>query len=104
MIITLSPVRMDAALVLERAGVVLTVNGTALDFAPLGEGDTLPRDATGCPWIVSDVTRQGGRIRLTLILPHGAAASEAARFPAPVIDPPDGPVALPETHPQEAEE
>lgn len=100
--ITLVPVRSDDRLVLDRAGERLTVNGTVLDLAPLPEGAVLPRDAAGCPWLAADITRRDGVLHLALILPHGAGAPEAARFPAPVIDPPDGPVALPQTHPEEA--
>ncbi|NYS26206.1 hypothetical protein HUK65_14520 [Rhodobacteraceae bacterium 2376] len=93
--ITLTPVYMDAPLVLERAGDVLTLNGTAYDFTPLPEGATLPRAAVGCDWLASDVARVDGALQLTLILPHGGHAPPRTLFPAPVIDPPDGPVPLP---------
>ncbi|KRW62324.1 hypothetical protein AO726_02565 [Pseudomonas sp. TTU2014-080ASC] len=32
---------------------------------------------------------------VTLLLPYWGEASEAVRFPVPIIDPPDGPLALP---------
>jgi hypothetical protein len=93
--INLSPMRADAALTLSRLGDVLTINGEAFDFSAIPDGATLPRDAVACPWLVSDVERIAGEIVLTLVLPHGQNAPEATRFPAPIIDPPDGPVSLP---------
>ena len=93
--IILSPQRRDDALTLGRQGDVLVINGDALDFSALGEGDLLPREAVDHPFVVSDVERVDGRVTLTLILPHGAGASQAARFPADIIDPPDGPVEVP---------
>ena len=90
-----SPVRSDGALVAIRSGDTLTLNGDAFDFGPLEEGETLPADAIDSPWIVGDVTRTDGVLHITLRLPHGANAPEETRFPEPVIDPPDGEVALP---------
>lgn len=89
------PVRMDASLSLLVKGDELQINGEAFDFGPLPEGAILPRAAVACEWLASDVTRRGGQIELTLILPHGANAPHETRFPAP-IDAVDGPVPLPE--------
>ena len=101
MFITLTPMRRDDALTLHRAGDVLVINGTEYDFTPLPEGALLPRAAVDCDWLASDVTRTGGQIRLTLILPHGTDAPAARRAPAPLTLTADGPVALPpETHPE----
>ena len=93
--ITLSPTRRDETLTASRDGDTLTLNGEAFDFAPLEEGETLPADAIDSPWIAGDVTRTDGALHITLRLPHGANAPEETRFPEPVIDPPDGEVALP---------
>ena len=93
--IILSPMRHDMPLSLERAGDVLTINGEAYDFTALPEGATLPRDAVACDVLTSDVERIDGALNLTLRLPHGPNAPQETRFPAPIIDPPDGPVALP---------
>ncbi|QBX34582.1 hypothetical protein E4191_07560 [Paracoccus liaowanqingii] len=92
--ISFSPVRMDKLLQVEVSGDVLTVNGIDYDFSPLQEGDVMPAETVGCEWLVSDVTRMEGHVSLTLILPHGTGASEAARFPQPIIAT-DGPVPLP---------
>lgn len=93
--ITLTPMRRDDRLTLHRAGDVLTVNGTDYDFSALPEGGLLPRAAVACDWLASDVTRLDGVLHLTLILPHGAGAPEAALFPAPVLALDDGPITLP---------
>lgn len=95
MIISFSPVRMDVVLQVSREEDVLTINGTALDFGPLPDGGSLPREAVDCPWLASDVTREGGLLRLTLILPHGAGAPPETLFPAPVMVTGNGPVPVP---------
>ena len=93
--ITLSPTRTDTPLIVSRAGDTLTLNGEAFDFGPLEEGETLPADAIYSEWITGDVTRTDGALHITLRLPHGANAPEETRFPEPIIDPPDGEIALP---------
>lgn len=95
MLIELSPQERADRPTLHRAGDVLTVNGVAYDFGPLPEGGRLPREAVDCPWLASDVTREGGTIRLTLILPYRAGAPEEVRFPAPLVLTTDGPITLP---------
>lgn len=76
MIVDLTPMRRDDSLTLARQGDVLWVNGTAHDFSAVAEGAVLARDAVGCDWLASDVTRVAGRLRLTLIAPHGPDAPE----------------------------
>ena len=90
------PVFMPAATPLELsvAGSALTVNGIALDFSPLTEGDVLPIGATP-DFIVSDVKNQGGALHLSLLLPLGPDASHVARFPQPITITKNGPVELP---------
>jgi hypothetical protein len=101
MIIDLSPVRRDDRPEVHRAGDVLTVDGVAHDFGPLPEGAVLPRAAVACDWLASDVTREGGVIRLTLILPHGPVPwpappeADIVLHPAPLVLTDDGLVALP---------
>lgn len=88
--ITLSPVRMDATLTVSRAGSVLTLNGDPVDLDTYTADPEAPH-----PWIVGQPVLTEGLWHVTLILPHGADASEAVRFPAPIMLTGDGPVALP---------
>ena len=101
--ISFTPQLRADALLLSLDGDVLTVDGIAYDFGPLPEGGTLPRAAVGCPLLASDVTREGGHITLTLILPHGSDAPEAARFPQPITVTQNGPVPLPIIYASEAD-
>lgn len=93
--IKLSPQRRDDTLTVTKQGDILTINGENYDFSLIPEGATLPRYATDCEWLASDVERIDGVLHLTLLLPHGANASEAARFPQPIIDPANGELELP---------
>jgi len=93
--ITLTPIRMDKPLTLHRAGDILTVNGTAHDFATIEEGTALPQDEVPCDWLVSDVARIDGIVHLTLILPHGAHPPQETLFPAAIRVTEDGPIPLP---------
>lgn len=93
--ITLTPVRRDDRLSVERYGDTLVLNGMPYDFSHLPEGAVLPRTAVDCDWLASNVTRIGGTLQLTLILPHGASAPDETRYPAPLFLSEDGPVALP---------
>lgn len=94
--ITLSPQRRDDTLHIIKQDDTLTINGTAYDFSVVPDGATLPRDAVECIWLASDVERIDGVLHLTLILPNSATASEAARFPQPIINPADGVLELPQ--------
>jgi len=103
--INFSPTSEFIKIAASRSGDVLTIQEYAtdgnplaeyaLDFAPLLDGDTLPRDAVDCKWLASDVTRIDGALHLTLILPHGSNAPHEARFPEPITVTEDGPIALP---------
>ena len=94
--INLSPQRRDDTLTVTKQGDTLTINGTAYDFSVVPDGATLPKGATDCAWLASDVERIDGVLHLTLLLPHGANASQAARFPQPIINPADGVLELPQ--------
>jgi hypothetical protein len=94
--ITLSPQRRDDTLEVIKSGDTLTINGEAYDFSVVPDGATLPRDAVDCAWLSSDVERIDGVLHLTLLFPHGADASYAARFPTPLLDPADGLLELPQ--------
>jgi hypothetical protein len=104
MILTLSPVRMDDTLTASVAGDVLTLNGEALDFGPLANGATLPKEAIDNPWIAGPVERAlDGTLTVPLILPHGGDAPQETLFPAP-LDVTSGAVPLPPYNaPEDAE-
>lgn len=93
--ISFSPVRSDASLSISKSGDALTINDEVFDFGPLPDGATLPSDGINSGWFAGPVTREGGKLRLALVLPHGPNPTEAARFPQTLIDPPNGPLALP---------
>lgn len=95
MLINFSPIRSDRALEINKTGETLTINGESFDFSQLADGATLPREAIGCEFIISDVSRVDGEIELTILLPHGANASHEARFPEPINITSDGQVVLP---------
>jgi len=93
--ITLTPQRRNDTLIASKQGDILTVNGTAYDFSVVTEGATLPASATGCSFLVGNIERISGVLRLSLILPTGPNASQAANFPAPIISPANGNLELP---------
>ena len=93
--ITLIPQRRNDSLSLSKTGDILTINGVDFDFTGLTEGEVLPREDVACDWLASDVTRTGGEVQLSLILPHGANAPVETKFPAPITITVDGPITLP---------
>lgn len=93
--ISFSPQLRDDTLTVIKAGDVLTINGEGFDFSGLLDGATIPTGEVPCDWIAGPVERIGGDLHLTLILPHGADPSAAVAFPAPLINPPDGPLTIP---------
>lgn len=93
--INLSPVRWDIELVVKKKGDKLTINGEVFDFSVIPDGAILSGDAVASDFVVGDVKRVNGELELTLVLPHGADASNAARFPVPIVNPRDGKVELP---------
>lgn len=66
-----TPQRTDDTVSVSYNGDVLQVNGVDYDFSSLGEGEYLPCEEVGCPYLVSDVRRLDGSIQLTLIQPVG---------------------------------
>ena len=91
MIITLSPIRMDASLTVARAGDTLTLNGVDIDVST----HIWNPEAEPHPWIIGQPVQVEGVWQVTLLLPHGRDAPQSVLWPAPITDPPDGPVALP---------
>lgn len=83
-----SPISMLASYTLEVAGDSIILDGvqhSLADLANLGEEDARP------PFVVSATPDS-----VTLILPYWGEPSEAVAFPQPIIEPPDGPVELPQ--------
>lgn len=95
MIIYLSPILMDATLHVVKRGRVLEINGEVFDFSPMPEGASIPRHAINSEWFADTVTLEGGVLEVTLLLPISRDASEAARFPEPIVNPEDGELELP---------
>ena len=93
--ITLTPQIRPDSLTLSKSGDILTINGDSFDFSFIEEGDVLPQDAVECPLLASDVTRTDGAIVLTVILPIQNTSSDAAKFPEPILNAPDGDIEVP---------
>lgn len=95
--ITLNPVFYlnGPALALQRAGEALIINGEGFDFSGLPDGGTIPEGMVPHDWVLGPVTRTDGVLHIRVRFPIGPNASEAQRFPEPIIDPPNGVVALP---------
>lgn len=93
--VSFSPQRREGPLLVTKFGDILTINGEAFDLSILPDGATIPAGGVPCSWIAGPVERIGGDLHLTLILPHGPNPSEAVAFPAPLVNPPDGALAIP---------
>lgn len=94
--IKLNPQRTDQVLPpVSKQGDALVIGEESFDFSQVTEGGLLPADAVDSPWIVGDITRQGGEVQLELIVPHGSSAPEETLFPQPINNAPDGPIVLP---------
>jgi len=94
--ISFSPQRRDDTLHVTKQGDALTINGVTFDFSVIPDGATLPASAVSCEYVTGNVERIGGVLHLTLTLPHGANPSQGVAFPAPLIDPADGVLELPQ--------
>lgn len=86
----------ESSLTVWKVGDMLIVDGVSFDFSQLPEGGILPRGSVQSEWFVGDVSRVDGHVVLTLTLPHGDNASEARRFPKPIVMNDDGSVELPQ--------
>ena len=92
--IDLSPIIMDTAMIVFKAGDVLTINGEAYDFTDLPDGATV--EDVPCDFIAGPVERgDDGILRIRLILPCNYDAPQERVWPQSIIDPPDGPIAFP---------
>lgn len=93
--IKLLPIFSQAQLVVSRAGEALVINGQRFDFSGVTEGATLPGNAIASSVVFGLVERAEGMLTITMLLPHNADAPEHVRSPADIVEPADGPVAIP---------
>lgn len=83
--IQLSPISMFTAVEYAVEGDSIIINGTPHALTDLAVAETLP-----------DFVVAAAEDSVTLLLPYWGEASEAVRFPESIIDPPDGPLELPQ--------
>lgn len=93
--ISFSPQRRNDTLSVIKDGDKLRINGELFSFAALPDGATIPAGEVPCEWIAGPVERIDGEIHLTLTLPHGPNPSKEVAFPSDLVNPPDGPLAIP---------
>ena len=93
--ITLTPMRLDTRLTLEKQGDTLIINGEGFDLSDIPDGAVLPRHAVICDWLASGIERTGDTVYLTLILPHGPNAPIETLYPQGITIALDGPITLP---------
>ena len=96
MIIKFSPQLRSDTLTLSKQGDTLTINAVEIDFSPLESGTKLPSELCQgySPFLISAQRNEDGELEVTLLLPHGKDATQAALFPQPVT-PSDGSVEVP---------
>lgn len=92
--ITFSPQRRAGTLAMAKAGDVLTINDTALDFSSLIDGNMLPYDAIANEFLL-DARRINGLLQVTVVLPLADDAQNEAKFPDVLTDVGDGDIAIP---------
>ena len=87
MIINYSPQLRSGTLNLFKQGDTLTINDTEIDFSSLESGTKLPSGVCleYSPFLLAAQRNNDGELELTLLLPHGQDATQAALFPQPVI-------------------
>lgn len=81
--IRFSPQRRENIRVFVAGSSVIAIEGKAFDFSDLQDGDVV--EDVPSEFIVGRVTKQNGRVALTLIRPHGVDASHEERFPEPLL-------------------
>lgn len=82
-------------------GYAITINGEQFDFSPLEKGYELSLEAIDSPLFADKaVMSVDGTLSVTLLMPYDeATATDAIRFPEPVIVTTAGPVDIPTDHP-----
>ena len=97
MIIIFSPQLRNDTLTLAKQGDALTINSVEIDFSPLESGTKLPPEVcqTYSPFLLAAQRNEDGELELTILLPHTSNASEAARYPQPIVNPSNGQIQIP---------
>ena len=95
MIINLSPQVRNDTLKVSKSDDILTINGTKYDFSVIPDGADLPSSAIDCEFVIGNVSRINTELNITLLLPLTSDAPYEARFPQPIVNPPNGIVKLP---------
>lgn len=97
--INLTPQLTYKSLSLVKKGSTLIINGEHFDLSPMTEGATLPSSAIHSEWFAGEVEMTDGEIIVTLLLPNPVNYSQEQAFPRPLLNVPDGTVALPQPLP-----
>jgi hypothetical protein len=90
-----SPQRSDEVLAVSKAGEKLFINGDVFDFSSVVEGDFDEAWIPPSKFISSQPRRIAGDLQIVLVLPYREDAKDTARFPDPIVNPPDGELTLP---------
>ena len=93
MTLRFAPVRSDDALMLERQGDTLIINGTVVDIAAMADAED-PIDTAQVQSGILSVTLHARQYDVLLLLPHAAEAGQAQRWPEPITVTGDGPVSI----------
>ena len=93
--IEFSPQRSEQTLKVTRTGDTLKINNKIFDFSVIPEGGILPADAVASEFVVGELRREGGALKITLLMPHGANPPPEVCFPERLENPADGVLALP---------
>jgi hypothetical protein len=91
-----APLPGQQQLVVSKSAEIISIDGKDFDLSAVAESENVPAAQFDSPYIIGDVSRSSGDLELTLYIPVLSTASHAARFPDPIIDPPDGPIQFPQ--------
>lgn len=90
------------ALTLERIADALIINGDELDLSILPDGAAIEDAHELHPYLRGSIERVDGMAHVTLRLPMHRRSGHVDD-PSPIIDPPDGPIAVPDLNGPEPE-
>lgn len=83
---------------LDFEGTTLIINGEALDFGFIADGDVFDNTGVEGPngeYFLAPITKEGDMLYITLKLPHGPNPSQHVAFPEPILVTEAGPIELP---------